>query len=315
MEDNVNTTTEAALDATTENAGAADQPDAFMDGFDDEAATDTETADQPEQAEGESKDAQEQTADQPEQGAAEQDGKKDGATEQGGNQTAESKDAAAESQEGQDAPRWNVKYMDSQRTFTAKDITPELLQKGLDYDRVRSKYDEAKPIMEMFSGLAAKAGMSVSDFAKNVRAEAKKAEGLSDADARRAVELEDREAAVAAVEAREREAAQTREQKNANVQKDLADFARAFPDVYKQAGSDPSVIPESVWAEVDKGLTLTAAYSRHVAADAEAKIKAANERADTACKNAANAARSTGSQKSAGNDAKNTDNFLAGFEG
>lgn len=306
MDDNVNITTEAALDATAEGAGTADQPDAFMDGFDDEAAIDTETADQPEQDGGESaKDAPEATADQPEPSADAPSGEQPAA----GDKPAEDKPAA----EGQDAPRWNVKYMDTQRTFTAKDITPELLQKGLDYDRVRGKYDEAKPVMEMFSALAAKANMSVTDFAKTIRAEAKKAEGMSEADARRAVELEDREAAVAAVEAREREAAQTREQRNATVQRDLADFARAFPDVFKQAESDPNAIPQSVWQDVDKGMSLTAAFSRYVAADAAAKVKAANERADTAGKNAANAARSTGSQKSAGNDAKNTDNFLAGF--
>ena len=304
--DNVNTSTEAALDATAENAGAADQPDAFLNGFDD--AENPGTADQPEQDDGEAaQGAQKQTADQPDAGAS---GAQ--ADTQGKKQEA---DGNAD-QQGQSAPKeWIVKHMDEQRTLTAKDITPELLQKGLDYDRVRGKYDEARPVMEMFSALAAKAGMSVQDFAKSIRAEQKKAQGMSEADARRTVELEDREAAVSAAEAEKQAAAKASEQRSARVRADIAEFARAFPDVYKQAEGNPkNVIPPDVWSDVDRGMSLVAAYSRYAVAQAEAKAKAADTRAETADKNATNAARSTGSQKSAGSDAK-ADSFLAGFDG
>ena len=310
--DNVNTTAEAATDATAAGAGTADQPDAFLDGFDD--ADGFDTADQPEQDGGEdAQGAPEQTADQPDAGAAgAQAETQDKPSTDSGNQPTAAQDKPADQQ--QTAPQeWIVKHMNEQRTLTAKDITPELLQKGLDYDRVRSKYDEAKPVMEMFSDLAAKAGMSVSDFAKSIRAEQKKAQGMSEADARRAVELEDREAAVAAVEAQRREAMNAQEQRNARTRADIAEFARAFPDVYEQARGNPrNVIPPDVWGDVDRGMSLVAAYSRYAVAQAKAQAQAANTRADTAGKNAANAARSTGSQKSAGNDTKQ-DSFLAGF--
>lgn len=305
--DTVNTTQEGATDAvTTASEASADQRDAFLEGFDD--ADTVTTADQPDErgdGEADAQDAEER-ADQPTETAEAQ-------------SAGEARDAGSENapdDAAKDRQMWIVKHMDSQLTLTAKDITPELLQKGLDYDRVRGKYDEAKPVLEMFSQLAQKAGMSVTDFAKSVRAEAKKAQGLNDAEAKRVVELEDREAAVAAVETRAREEAAQKAQRDARVRNDVAEFKRAFPEVYRQAGGDPkNVIPPQVWAEVDQGFSLTAAYSRYVAASAAAQIKAANDRADTAGKNAANAARSTGSLRSAGNDAKNKDPFLEGFDG
>jgi len=312
---NVNATQEAALDpAAAVESAPADQPDAFMEGFDD--GDDLATADQPERSDAEDAQGADAAADQP-QGDA-NGAQADGQNAQGAgsaDQNAADANANAESQQGQDAPTWVIKHMGETRTMTAEQITPELLQKGLDYDRLRGKYDEAKPVMEMFSDLARKAGMSVNDFAKSIRAETKKAQGMSEAEARRTIELEDREAALAAAQQRAQEAANARAQESARVRADIAEFARAFPDVYKQAGGDPkTVIPQSVWADVDKGMSLVAAYGRYIAANAAAQIEAANKRADTTAKNAANAARSTGSQKSAGNDSKNKDAFLEAFD-
>ena len=314
-EKDVNTTAEAALDATAAGAEEADQQDAFMEGFDE--GGDLETADQPEQddAETETADATE-AADQPQ--TAQVDAKAGGQAandDVGADHADNGKDAMPNDQQGAIPPKeWSIKHMGETRTVTAEQITPELLQKAYDYDRVRGKYDEAKPVMEVFSDLARKAGMSVGDFVKSVRAETKKAQGMSEAEARRAVELEDREAAIAAAEAKERETAAARQQQAAHIRSDIAEFAMAFPDIYEKAKGNPkSQIPESVWRDVDKGLSLTAAYSRYAVANAAAQVKAANERADTAGKNAANAARSTGSLKSAGNDVKNTDPFLEGF--
>jgi hypothetical protein len=167
--------------------------------------------------------------------------------------------------------------------------------------------------MEMCSEFAKKAGMSVTDYAKMLRVEAKKAGGVSDAEAKRAVELEDREAAVAAVEAQRQEAANAKTAQDTRIKADLAEFERAFPEVYKQAKTDPKVIPQSVWKDVGSGLSLTAAYSRYAVAKANATAKAEKEKAETAAQGQRNAARSTGSMKSAGNDSKNTDAFLEGF--
>lgn len=286
---------------------SADQYDAFLDGWDDDSSPVAEEADQP-AMETENEASEEVT----EEVAAEEEGNADEAEESEATESEAEKEAAPKTEH--EAPSWNIKHMGEERKLTAADITPVLLQKGMDYDRIRSKYDEAKPVVELMTQFANKAGMSVQDYIRHIRTEAFKAGGMSEAEAKRSVELEDRETAVAAAEAAQKEKAEAEAQAKSKIDADLAEFAKAFPDVYKQAESDPKVIPESVWAKVNKGeLTLTAAYSRYAVEQAKAEAAAAKQAAAVEAKNAKNAARSTGSMKSAGNDTKNTDAFLEGW--
>lgn len=303
MDETVITTQESAMDTGTPvDTQPTDQTDDFLAGFDDEPET-TEQADQPENVEdGSAATEPEQTSPSPEQSAP-----TDGAPEN----EPEQPDKEAEAEKPAERA-WDFKYMGQQMHMTADQITPELLQKAHDYDRVRGKYDEAKPMIEIFSELARNANMSLEDFTKSVRMEAKRAQGMSDADAKRVVELEDREAAVSAAETARREAEAERGRKNDRIRNDLEMFRQAYPDVYDKArGGDQSAIPQSVWDEVNRGAPLVAAYSRYLVTQAKEK----EQRAETAAKNATNAARSSGSMKSAGNDAKNTDPFLDGFDG
>lgn len=93
-------------------------------------------------------------------------------------------------------------------------------------------------------------------------------------------------------------------QRRADIQADLRSFAAAFPEVFALAKDDPTVIPQSVWEAMEhQGLSLTAAYARY-----------ATGQARTAAGNGRNAARSTGSMRSAGNDGKLKDAFLSAFE-
>lgn len=303
MDETVITTQESAMDTGTPvDTQPADQPDDFLAGFDDEPET-AEQADQPEDVEdGSAATEPEQTSPSPEQSAP-----TDGAPEN----EPEQPDKEAEAEKPAERA-WDFKYMGQQMHMTADQITPELLQKAHDYDRVRGKYDEAKPMIEIFTELARNANMSLEDFTKSVRMEAKRAQGMSDADAKRVVELEDREAAVSAAETARREAEAERGRKNDQIRNDLDMFRQAYPEVYDKArGGDQSAIPQAVWDEVNRGAPLVAAYSRYLVTQAKEK----EQRAETAAKNATNAARSSGSMKSAGNDAKNTDPFLDGFDG
>lgn len=281
----------------------ADQQDAFLDGWDeaDADAEAEEAADQPTEAE--------QTEDVPEEqseaSADEKAAVEDAAVEQ----------KQSEAQKATEAPSWIVKHMGEERKISSEEITPELLQKGLDYDRVRGKYDEAKPVIEMFTEFAKSAGMNVADYARYIRAEAKKAGGMSEAEAKRAVELEDREAAVAAAEAAKTESAQKKAAEDARIKADITDFKAAFPDIYTKAKDDPKAIPQTVWDAVVKGgMSLTAAYARYAVTQANELATAASAAAKTAENNGRNAARSTGSMKSAGSDAKNRDPFAAAFD-
>ena len=291
---------------------SADQQDAFLEGWGDDSPEAEESADQQDQKPEEKADrADEAEAAEPADGAENADAAAETAQ-------SETKDEGAENgggqQEEQKAPQtWNVKHMGQEKTLGVADVTPELLQKGLDYDRIRGKYDEAKPVMEMFGQFAAKAGMSIPDYVKLIRQEAKRAGGMSEAEAQRAVELEDREAAVSAREAEQKAEDSAKDAGDAKVKADLAEFAKAFPEVYEQAKSDPKMIPDSVWKDVNGGISLTAAYSRYAVAQANEKVRAAEDRAAAAAQNRKNNLRSTGSMKSAGNDARTSDPFLEGF--
>ena len=283
-------------------ADTADQQDDFLKGFDEEDTIPTDSIEEGD-----------------EEGAAANASAENTPAEEKPAESAEDTPAA----EGEEAPKgeqtapisWTFKHMGEDKTITAQDITPELLQKAADYDRVRGKYDESKPAMEIFRKFAEKANMSLGDYVKHIRQMAKEAEGMNKQEAQRAVELEDREAAVAAKETAQNEEQSKKDEAAAKVQADLAEFQRVFPDVYEKVKADRNAIDQSVWdAVVQENISLTAAYARYAVNAANAAAASAKERSSAAEKNGHNAARSTGSMQSAGNDRHLKDAFLMGFD-
>ena len=211
---------------------------------------------------------------------------------------------------------WELRHMGEVRQANEAEMVA-LAQKGMDYDRIRSQYDEFKPVMEMVNRFANQQGLNTKDYISMLRAQAKQAEGLSEADARRSVELEDREAVVAAAEA-ERKAqqdamaqAQRAEAEAARRrQADIQEFQQTFPE----AAKDPNSIPPQVWADVRNGSSLVAAYARY--AVQQARQDAADAKRETASvqQNQRNAERSTGSMRSAGDNSKTRDDFGDAFD-
>ena len=192
-----------------------------------------------------------------------------------------------------------------------------LAQRGMDYDRIRAKYDESKPAMELIGRLAKQAGTSISEYLSMSRVREKQSSGMNEAEARRAVELEDREAAVSAREAEEaqrqraaEQASQSRTDAEARRQADIAEFQRAFPD----AAKDPKSIPPQVWADVRSGMSLVSAYSRYAVSQARAAQQEAEQKAAAAAQNRKNEARSAGSMQSAGDTGRGKDPFMDGFD-
>lgn len=297
---------------TTEELNA-DQQDAFLAGWDDETSPET-AADQPAEQMEESAQTEPEGENPMEQHDAEETQSEPEAAPETPEADAAGSETSPVTQQEPAAPTWTVKHMDQSRTFRVEDVTPELLQKGLDYDRIRSKYDESKPVMEMIGRFATQAGMNTSEYVKHIRAEAKRAGGMSEADAKRAVELEDREAAVSAKEAQQQANESKREAGKNRISEDVADFRKAFPQVYEQAKSDPGAIPQSVWKDVNSGMSLSAAYARYAVDQAQREAQEATQRAEIAGKNQRNAQRGGGSMKSAGSDTAGKDAFLEGWD-
>lgn len=216
-----------------------------------------------------------------------------------------------------DAPKmWTLRHLDEVRQVGEADMVA-LAQKGLDYDRIRGKYDESKPVMELFGTFARQAGMSVSDYVSQLRTRAKQASGMSEAEAKRAVDLENREAAVSAKEAEEaqrqstaNQAAQAKAAADARRSADIAEFQKLFPD----AAKDPKAIPPEVWVNVRSGMTLVSAYSKYAVDQANAARQAAEQKAAATEQNRKNAARATGSMQSAGENTGGKDPFLEGWD-
>ena len=212
-----------------------------------------------------------------------------------------------------DAPKqWTLQHMDESKSVNETELVT-LAQKGMDYDRIRSKWDEAKPVMELFNQFAVKAGMSVSDYIAHIRMQAKQSQGMSEEEAKRSVDLEDREAIIAAKEAQQaaETTAQTRRSEaDARRQADIEAFRKIYPD----AAKDPKGIPAEVWQRVNDGMNLVAAYAVYDAKQARAAQLAAEQKAAAAMQNQANAARSTGSMHSSGDNTKAKDPFLDGWD-
>lgn len=294
----------------------AETTDAFLDGWDDAESPVTE-ADQPEQQETEAKgetDAQsptgeEQTEEEKKEPAA------DGEVTDAKPGTGEEPQTEAEKAAGTTPKSWKLRHLGEEKTVNEQELT-SLAQKGLDYDRIHEKYEEFRPVMELFNQFATKAGMKTRDYIAYIRQEAKKAEGMNADEAKRAVELEDREASVAAKEAAEQE--KQKEQRDAEARKqtedqrrmaDIQEFQKTFPD----AAKDPQGIPKEVWDGVRSGLSLVASYARWQVEQAKKETAAAEHKAAAAQQNQKNTARSTGSMRSAGEENKSRDPFLDGW--
>lgn len=290
----------------------ADQQDAFLDGWGDEQ-TAQDAPETSETAEGED------TAEEVTETASETEGAQS-APDGGAAETAAEAGAEAQTETTEqkaDAPEktWTLRHMDETKNVGEAEMVT-LAQKGMDYDRIRAKYDESKPAMEILSIFAKQKGVSVADYVSFLRTEAKKADGLSEAEARRSIELEDREAAVTAREAEQAAERQAAEQANAAAnaaaqrrKADIDEFAREYPDVAR----NPDAIPKEVWDAVAAGSSLTVAYAKYTAKQAREEAERTRSAAQAAQQNVKNAARSTGSMQSAGQNAGGRDPFLEGW--
>ena len=290
--------------------------DGFLEGWDMDAMESTAEQDG-ETAPNQSSDQQTEAAAQ-EEAPAEEQGKESSQNQPettGGDAGGENAQQQAETQA--DAPKmWTLRHMDEVRQVGEADMVV-LAQKGMDYDRIREKYDESKPVMELFGSFARQAGMSIPDYLSVIRTRAKQAGCMSEDEARRAVNLEDREAAVSAREAEEaqrqngaNQAAQARAAADARRNADIAEFQRLFPD----AAKDPKAIPQEVWASVRSGMSLVSAYSKYAVDQANAARQAAEQKAAASAQNQQNASRSTGSMQSAGESLASKDPFMEGWD-
>lgn len=231
--------------------------------------------------------------------AEESEGEPDASAEDGADHSDDAKEeekpaeAETEAKEKEEADQsFTLKYMGEEKVFSRED-TIALAQKGMDYDRVKSKLNEANEMVEFVNSLAKEMNLSTADFMTHALAgQIAKRENISMEEAKRRLELDRREKAVSAREAAAQNAQQEQEQRRERVRTELEEFSRAYPEI------NVKEIPSEVFNIASKTkIGLTAAYAMHMAQQAKAALEAEKQ-------NAENKARSVGSADSAGKRSK-----------
>lgn len=217
-----------------------------------------------------------------------------------------------EQQAQTDGQLFELKHLGETKNVNRDEVVT-LAQKGMDYDRVTEKNTQLETQVSeqkqqlatltehenALQELANQSGTTVEELVENMLIAVTKSKYGIDDDgmALERVKLDrerralDQERAALAPQKQEQEQQAANEKWRGEC---FDAFAKAYPDV------DPASIPNGVWEAFNRGETLVSAYARERNKALEAEIARMKSEQETRDRNAANAARSTGSQSSAG---------------
>lgn len=230
--------------------------------------------------------------------ADQQDGDEGGEGDAGDEGAAEDETEPEGAKDGADQS-FTLKHLDTV-TVVTRDEVVALAQKGMDYDRVRTKYDDLKAKSEVpntfeqfVREIAERSGMTAEQMMDDTRAQIiAEREGIDKAVAVERLRVK-RELESKAAEKPVAEPDVTPEPKIDPVaerrDREIAEFFAVFK------GVDPATVPKEVWADVTKGVSLVNAYQAHLNRTEIARLEAARKAAE-------NQRKSTGSRKTAGAD-------------
>lgn len=230
-----------------------------------------------------------------------------------GGQDADAVAVENEEQQAQtDGQLFELKHLGETKNVNRDEVVT-LAQKGMDYDRVTEKNTQLETQVSeqkqqlatltehenALQELAKQSGTTVEELVENMLIAVTKSKYGIDDDgmALERVKLDrerralDQERAALAPQKQEQEQQAANEKWRGEC---FDAFAKAYPDV------DPASIPNGVWEAFNRGETLVSAYARERNKALEAEIARMKSEQETRDRNAANAARSTGSQSSAG---------------
>lgn len=226
-----------------------------------------------------------------------------------------------EPNEAKQTDQFVLKHLGNEVTKSREEVVA-LAQMGLDYDRVRSKYDEItnqfgnieqlsknKERLDTIDQIVKNGGYKdLDEFIEATQIKTLVEEkGMTEAEARRQINFDKRERELKEKEAKllaertakesEAEAAKKAEEKRQN---DIKTFIEEYP------GIKPTDIPKEVWDKVNSGDSLVSAYRAYENRELRKKLEAA-------AKNTENKVRSTGSRSTAGQTTTEKDKFLDGW--
>lgn len=245
---------------------------------------------------------------------AAENGEADQPTEEATEQTEQPAEENAEAETDQ----FVLKHLGEEKTVNREEVTA-LAQKGMDYDRIRGKYDEltaentslkeqmsdyerTKEQLGYFTELAQASGMNLDELiVQTMAAQAASKNGTSIADEvpkarleleRRALEKE--KANWQKAKGAEQTAADAEAETQAKINADIARFTEEFPEAAKDIKNN---VPQEVWDAINaNNSTLTEEYRKYAARQKDAEIENLKAQLEQAKQNEKNKSRSTGSQ-------------------
>jgi len=241
--------------------------------------------------------AEEPKADQPEETKAE---------ETAAPETEEAPEPEAEPKADQP---FVLKHLDEVKEVSRDEVI-ELAQKGMDYDRIREKYNAGKEAIEWHAAnrdsvrwleeIAKEQGMTFGQLVDSTRAQImanRTGQPLSVcqgivANERKAAELEAERKALESKTSESNAEAERKAKMEADIQ--------AFTEAYPEQARDPKSLPKEVWDAVHKGDTLLNAYRAWENKQLRAQLEKEKKDAERRAQEEKNKARSTGSQSTQG---------------
>lgn len=235
-------------------------------------------------------------------------------------ENAEQKEQETETSGQAEADQFVLKHLGEERTVNREEVIT-LAQKGVDYDRIRGKYDElttentslkermadyeqTKDRLGYFEELAQASGVTIDELIiQTMAAQAASKNNTSVAEevpkARLAMErkaLEKEKANWAKAKGAERSAADEAADAEARVNADIERFMAEFPEAAKDIKNN---VPQEVWDAVNaNNSTLTEEYRKYVDKQKDAEIERLRTQLEQKEQNEKNKSRSTGSQDS-----------------
>lgn len=225
--------------------------------------------------------------------------------------TTEPGEAEEKAPEEPEPETFTLKHLDDVRTVNREEVIA-LAQKGMDYDRIRSKYDDAAAELADIKNWFSKYqnGMDFDTFRLETDAQVlSKKEGIDLKTAKERIKLDNERKAFEAERSKAKTEQDTAEANRKRAEEDLREFQKKYPEITAKMVTDRNAIPQEVWDAVNKGERLVDAYDRYQAKtekdgyenriqELEKQIKELEQQK----LEQKNAARSTGSQKTSGDD-------------
>lgn len=195
----------------------------------------------------------------------------------------------------QETPKLKVKYLHEEKELDINEAVP-YVQKGMDYDRVRDRYESTKPVLSFVEELAKENGLSVEQYIEAVKEwkeqerirSLAEQEGISEELASRLTMLERKE-----IQREQERIAYEQQQRQTMQYQEFFDYFKA--ENGRTFDPERDTISDEVWTMVNTGKPLIDAYQYHEARTLKQKIREMEEKLNIQTTNQKNAESSTGS--------------------